>query len=77
MLGINRKHYAEIIGIRKEVIEKNFWPSAETKWRNIVRHIKSKRLTWMRYVERMPDERRVKRIYKWKPHATRTKGRPR
>ena len=32
MLGINRKHQAEIIGIRKEVIEKNFWPSAE-KWR--------------------------------------------
>jgi len=29
MLGTNRKHQAEIIGIRMEVIEKNFWPNAE------------------------------------------------
>jgi len=33
MLGINRKHQTEIIGIRKEVIENNFWPNAENKWR--------------------------------------------
>jgi len=25
----------------------------------------------------MPDERVVKSIYKWKPHTTRLKGRPR
>ena len=31
----------------------------------------------MGHVERMPDERVVKSIYKWKPHATRLKGRPR
>ena len=42
---------------------------------NIVRHIK--RLSWVGHVERMPDERVVKSIYKWKPHATRPKGRPR
>jgi len=29
------------------------------------------------HVERMPDERVVKSIYKWKPLATRPKGRPR
>ena len=44
---------------------------------NIVRHIKSKRLSWVGHVERMPDERVVKSNYKWKPHATRLKGRPR
>jgi len=33
MLGMNRKHQAEFIGIRKEVIEKKFWPHAENKWR--------------------------------------------
>ena len=44
---------------------------------NIVRHIKSKRLSWVGHVERMPDERVLKSIYKWKPHATRPKGRPR
>ena len=42
---------------------------------NIVRHIKGK--SWVGHVERMPDERVVKSIYKWKPHATRPKGRPR
>ena len=44
---------------------------------NIVRHIKSKRLSWVGHVERMPDERVVTSIYKWKPHGTRPKGRPR
>jgi len=44
---------------------------------NIVRHIKSKRLSWVGHVERMFDERIIKSIYKWKPHATRLKGRPR
>ena len=44
---------------------------------NIVRHIKSKRLSWVGHVERMTDERVVKSIYKWKQHATRPKGRPR
>jgi len=42
-----------------------------------VRHIKSKRLSKVGHVERMPDERVVKSIYKWKPNATRPKGRPR
>ena len=42
---------------------------------NIVRHIK--RLSWVGHVERMPDERVVKSIYKWKPHAIRREGRPR
>jgi len=33
----------------------------------IVRHIKSKRLSWVGNVERMLDEIAVKSIYKWKP----------
>jgi hypothetical protein len=44
---------------------------------NIVRCIKSKRLSWLGHLERMPDERVSKSIYKWKPHATRPKERPR
>ena len=31
----------------------------------------------MRHVERMPNERVAKTIYKWKPYGTRPKGRPR
>jgi len=46
-------------------------------YENIARHIKSKRMSWVGLVERMPDERVVKSIYKWKPQATRPKGKPR
>ena len=31
----------------------------------------------MGHVDRMPNERVAKSIYKWKPYATRPKGRPR
>ena len=44
---------------------------------NIVRYTKYKRLSWLGYVERMTNERVAKTIYKWKPYATRLKGRPR
>jgi hypothetical protein len=46
-------------------------------YENIVRPIKSKRLSWLGHVERMPNERVAKTIYKCKPYATRQKGRPR
>jgi len=46
-------------------------------YENIGRHIKSKRLSWLGHVERMPIERVVKTIYKWKLYGTRPKGRPR
>jgi hypothetical protein len=46
-------------------------------YENIVRHIKSKRLSWLGHVERMPKERVAKTIYKWKPYVTIPKGRPR
>ena len=44
---------------------------------NIVRYIKYERLGWLGNVERMTNERAAKTIYKWKPYATRPKGRPR
>jgi hypothetical protein len=44
---------------------------------NIIRHIKSNRLSWLGHVEKMPDERVAKSVYKWKQYATRPKGRPR
>jgi len=47
------------------------------RYENIVRHIKSKRLSWLAHVERMTNERVPEIIYKWKPYATRPKGRPR
>jgi CRISPR/Cas system CSM-associated protein Csm3 (group 7 of RAMP superfamily) len=44
---------------------------------NIARDIKSKRLSWLGHVERMPDGSVAKSIYKWKPYVTSLKGRPR
>ena len=46
------------------------------KRKNIIRFIKSQRLKWLGHVERIPNEREVTRIYKWKPLASRPKGRP-
>jgi len=44
---------------------------------SIVRYIKYKRLSWLGHVQRMTNERVAKTVYKWKPYATRPKGRPR
>jgi hypothetical protein len=43
---------------------------------NIIRFIKSQRIKWVGHVERMPKEREVTRIFKWKPFASRPIGRP-
>jgi hypothetical protein len=43
---------------------------------NIINHIKAQRLSWFGHLHRMPEERIVKRVYKWKPMLTRPLGRP-
>jgi hypothetical protein len=44
--------------------------------KNIINHIKAQRLSWFGHLHRMPEERTVKRVYKWKPMLTRPLGRP-
>jgi hypothetical protein len=44
--------------------------------KNIINHIKAQRLTWFGHLHRMPEERMVKRVYKWKPMLKRPLGRP-
>ena len=44
---------------------------------DIVRFIKSRRITWLCHVIRMDDKRTPKRILQWKSIGTRTRGRPR
>jgi hypothetical protein len=36
----------------------------------------AQRLSWFGLLHRMPEERMVKRVYKWKPMLTRPLGRP-
>ena len=44
--------------------------------KNIINHIKAQRLSWFGHLHQMPEERMVKRVYKWKPMLTRPPGRP-
>jgi hypothetical protein len=46
------------------------------KHRNIVNYIKAQRLSWFGQVQRMPDTRTVKKIFKWNPLTKRSQGRP-
>jgi hypothetical protein len=44
--------------------------------KSIINHIPAQRLSWFGHLHRMPEERMVKRVYKWKPMLTRRLGRP-
>jgi hypothetical protein len=46
------------------------------KHKNIVNYIKAQRLSWFGQVQRMPDARTVKKIFKWTPLTKRSQGRP-
>ena len=81
LMIFERKILRKIFGPTKEVnglwrIKTNEELDELIKWKNIIRFIKSQRLKWLGHVERMPNEREVTRIYKWKPLASRPKGRP-
>ena len=81
LMIFERKILRKIFGPTKEVnslwrIKTNEELDELIKRKNIIRFIKSQRLKRLGHVERMPNEREVTRIYKWKPLATRPKGRP-
>jgi hypothetical protein len=42
----------------------------------IINYIKAQRLSWFGHLRRMPEERMVKQVYKWKPILRRPLGRP-
>ena len=81
LMIFERKILRKIFGPTKEVnglwrIKTNEELDVLIKRKNIIRFIKAQRLKWLGHVERMPNEREVTRIYKWKPLASRPKGRP-
>ena len=46
------------------------------KHNNLVNYIKAQRLSWFGHAQRMPDTRRVKKIFKWNRLNKRSQGRP-
>jgi len=44
--------------------------------KNIVNYIKAQRLSWFGHIQRMPEARATKRIFKWNPLTTRPRRRP-
>jgi hypothetical protein len=46
------------------------------KHNNIINQIRALTLSWFGHVQRMSDNRMIKKIYKWKPITTRLQGRP-
>jgi len=43
---------------------------------NTVNHIKAQRLSWFGHIQRMPETRAAKKIFKWNPLTMRPRGRP-
>jgi len=46
------------------------------KHENIVNYIKAQRLSWFGHIQRIPETRAAKKIFKWNPLTTRPRGRP-
>jgi hypothetical protein len=44
--------------------------------KNVINHIKAQRLSWFGHLHRMPEDRMVKKVHKWKLMLTRPLGRP-
>ena len=44
--------------------------------KNIIKHTKAQKLSWLGHLQRIPEDRMVKKVYKWKPMLKRPLGRP-
>ena len=80
LLVFERKILRRIFGPTKENqiwrIKTNEELDKLIKLNSIVNYIKAQRLSWFGHVQRMPDTRRVKKIFKRKPLTKRSQGRP-
>jgi len=80
LLVFERKILRRIFGPTKENqvwrVETNEELDKLIKHKNIINYIKAQRLSWFGHVQRMPDTRRAKKIFNWKPVTKRSQGRP-
>ena len=91
-MGIERNHNSEIAGLWEGNFKEEYlglWKKIQI-WRikaneeldkliehkNIVNYIKAQRLSWFGHVQRMPETRTVKKIFKWNTLTKRSQGRP-
>ena len=81
----------KLLVFEKKILRGIFGPTKENQtWRiknneeldklikheNIVNYIKAQRLSWSGHIQRMPEVRAAKKIFKWNPLTTRPTGRP-
>ena len=80
MLVFERNILRRIFGSTKENqiwrIKTNEELDKLIKHNNIVNYIKAQRLNWFGHVQRMPDTRTVKKIFKWNSLTKSLQGRP-
>jgi hypothetical protein len=81
----------DFIPFEREILRGIFGPTKENQtWRiknseelhklikhkNTVNYIKVQRLSWFGHIQRMPEARANKKIFKWNPLTARPRGRP-
>jgi hypothetical protein len=81
----------KLLVFEKKILRRIFGPTKENqtlrvktneelgkliKHKNIINYIKAQRLSWFGHVQRMPDNRTVKKIFNWKPLIKRSQARP-
>jgi len=87
-----RNNKNKLMVFDRKVLRKIFGPATERvcTWRietndeldelirhkNVIKHIKAQWLCWFGHLHRMPEERMVKKVCKWKPMSIRPQGRP-
>ena len=80
LLVFERKILRKIFGPTKEnqiwKVETNEELANLIKHKNIINYIKAQRLSWFGHIQRMPDTRRVKKIFNWKTPTKRSQGDP-
>jgi len=81
LMVFERKVLREIFGPTKERdgtwrIKTNDELDELIRHKNTINHIKAQRLSWFGHLQRMPEDRMVKKVHNWKAMLTRPLGRP-
>jgi hypothetical protein len=82
-MGFKRNNKKQAMVFERKVLRKIFGPTKERdgtrrikandeldkliRHKNIINYIKAQRLSWFGHLHQMPEERIVKKVYKWKP----------